>query len=132
VTLETTRDDLLLSVIRGNLAYLGDHLREVAQLVTLGRKAGISGGGARIRGMIEARRRWTGDFDYVFQPQSSLLGAAMLGQMYQARTQGERTVDHPQRAAAQTQPRAVSSERMVYSPRSAWLPAERSRINAGR
>lgn len=89
MTLETTRDDLLLSVIRGNLAYLGDHLREVAQLVTLGRKAGISGGGARIRGMIEARRRWTGDFDYVFQPQSSLLGAAMLGQMYLAREQGQ-------------------------------------------
>jgi hypothetical protein len=89
VTLETTRDDLLLSVIRGNLAYLGDHLREVAQLVTLGRKAGISGGGARIRGMIEARRRWTGDFEYIFQPQSSMLGAAMLDQMYLAGDRGD-------------------------------------------
>lgn len=85
MTLETTRDDLLLSVIRGNLAYLGDHLREVAQLVTLGRKAGISGGGADMRGMLAARRRWTGDFEYVFQYQSSMLGAAMLGQMYQDR-----------------------------------------------
>jgi transaldolase len=72
VTLETTRDDLLLSVIRGNLAYLGDHLRDVGGLVRLGQKIGISGGGASIRGMLEARRRWTGDFDYVFQPQSSL------------------------------------------------------------
>jgi hypothetical protein len=84
VTLETTRDDLLLSVIRGNLAYLGDHLRDVGGLVRLGQKIGISGGGASIRGMLEARRRWTGDFDYVFQPQSSMLGAAMLGQMYLA------------------------------------------------
>ena len=95
MTLETTRDDLLLSVIRGNLAYLGDHLREVAQLVTLGRKTGISGGGARIRGMIEARRRWTGDFEYVFQHHSSMLGAAMLGQMYQAGEMPEQRLAGP-------------------------------------
>jgi sugar (pentulose or hexulose) kinase len=87
LTLETTRDDLLLSLIRGNLKYLGDHLREVGGLVSLSRRIGISGGGAAIHGMLAARRRWTGDFDYVFQHQSSMLGAAMLGQMYQA---GER------------------------------------------
>jgi sugar (pentulose or hexulose) kinase len=82
VTLETTRDDLLLSLIRGNMQYLGGHLREVAGLVGLGRKVGISGGGAAIRGMLEARRRWTGPFEYIFQDQSSLLGAAILGQIH--------------------------------------------------
>jgi xylulokinase len=82
LTLETTRDDLLLSLIRGNLEYLGGHLREVAGLVQLSRKVGISGGGAGIRGMLEARRRWTGPFEYIFQDQSSLLGAAMLGQIH--------------------------------------------------
>jgi sugar (pentulose or hexulose) kinase len=82
VSLETTRDDLLLGLIRGNLAYLGEHLREVARLVSLGRRVGISGGGARIRGMLDARRRWTGDFEYLYQDQSSMLGAAMLGQIY--------------------------------------------------
>jgi xylulokinase len=82
MTLETTRDDLLLSLIRGNMQYLGGHLREVAGLVSLGRKVGISGGGAGIRGMLEARRRWTGPFEYIFQDQSSLLGAAMLGQIH--------------------------------------------------
>ncbi len=40
--------------------------------------------------IAEARRRWTGGFDYVFQPQSSLLGAAMLGQMYLAGKHGQR------------------------------------------
>ena len=65
LTLETTRDDLLLSIVRGNAAYLGGHLREVAGLVPVGRRVGISGGGATIRGMLEARRRWTGDFEYV-------------------------------------------------------------------
>ncbi len=84
LTLETTRDDLLLSLIRGNAMYLGGHLEEVAQLVPIGRRVGISGGGARIRGMLEARRRWTGDFEYVFQDQSSLLGAAILGQISQS------------------------------------------------
>ena len=84
LTLETTREDLLLSLVRGNADYLGGHLRELAELVPLGRRAGISGGGARIRGMLEARRRWTGDFEYVFQDQSSLLGAAILGQVSQS------------------------------------------------
>ncbi len=83
LALETSRDDLLLSLIRGNLQYLGGHLREVAGLVQLGQKVGISGGGAGIRGMLEARRRWTGPYEYVFQDQSSLLGAAMLGQIHQ-------------------------------------------------
>ena len=84
LTLETTRDDLLLSLIRGNAAYLGEHLRSVAGLVQVGRRIGISGGGSRIRGMLEARRRWTGDYEYVFQDQSSLLGAAILGRLYQS------------------------------------------------
>lgn len=85
LTLETTREDLLLGLIRGNATYLGGHLREVAGLVPIGRRVGISGGGARIPGMLEARRRWTGDFEYVFQDQSSLLGAAILGQLSQSR-----------------------------------------------
>lgn len=84
LTLETTRDDLLLSLIRGNAAYLGAHLKAVARLVSLGRTVGISGGGAMVRGMLDARRRWTGAFEYVYQDQSSLLGAAMLGQIYQS------------------------------------------------
>jgi sugar (pentulose or hexulose) kinase len=84
LTLQTTRDDLLLSVIRGNATYLGAHLRAVAELVQTGRRVGITGGGARIHGMLEARRRWTGDYEYVFQDQSSLLGAAILGQISQS------------------------------------------------
>lgn len=84
LTLQTTRDDLLLSLIRGNDIYLGAHLREVARLIPLNATVGISGGAARIAGTLEARRRWTGQFDYVFRDQSSLRGAAMLGQLFQA------------------------------------------------
>ena len=56
--------------------------REV--LVQVGHRIGISGGGARIRGMLAARRRWTGEYEYAFQDQSSLLGAAILGQISQS------------------------------------------------
>ena len=80
--LGTTREELLLAMVRGNLRYLGRHLEDVAELVPLNPVVGISGGAARISGMLEARRRWTGDFEYRFQDQSSMLGAAMLGQVY--------------------------------------------------
>jgi hypothetical protein len=83
VTLETTREDLLLSLIRGNAIYHGEHLKEVAGKVKLGRKVTTTGGGAKIRGYIEVKKRWTGDFDYEYRDESSLDGAAMLGQFYQ-------------------------------------------------
>jgi sugar (pentulose or hexulose) kinase len=83
VGLQTTREDLLLAMIRGNMRYLGEHIAQVAGQVPLNRQIGVSGGAARIAGMIGARERWTGRFDYVFQDQSSLLGAAMLGRVYQ-------------------------------------------------
>jgi sugar (pentulose or hexulose) kinase len=83
VTLETNRDAMLLSLIRGNAAYHGEHLREVGGMVKLGRRIVATGGGAAIRGYMDVKRRWTGDFEYVYQDQSSLLGAAMLGQIYQ-------------------------------------------------
>ncbi len=82
LALETTRDDMLAALIRGNYEYVGGHLAEVGRLMPLGRKVGISGGGAKMRGAIEARRRWTGDFEYLYQDQSSLLGAAMLGRFH--------------------------------------------------
>jgi sugar (pentulose or hexulose) kinase len=81
MTLETNREALLLSLIRGNAVYHGEHLREVGGMVKLGRRVITTGGGAKIRGYMEVKRRWTGDFEYEYQDQSSLLGAAMLGRM---------------------------------------------------
>lgn len=83
VSLQTSREDLLLAMVRGNLRYLGEHLEQVKALVPMNRTVGISGGAARIKGMLSARTRWTGDFEYRFQDQSSMLGAAMLGRNYQ-------------------------------------------------
>jgi len=85
LTLETTREKMLLGLIKGNAVYHGQHLREVAGLVKLGNKVMTTGGGVKIKGFLEAKKRWTGDFEYQFQDQSSLLGAAMLGHFYQTR-----------------------------------------------
>ena len=45
-----------------------------------------TGGGAKIPGYIDAKKRWTGDFEYEYTDQSSLAGAAILGQFYFAKT----------------------------------------------
>jgi sugar (pentulose or hexulose) kinase len=82
VSLETTREDLLLGLIRGNAAYHGEHLREVAGLVKLGRRVATTGGVAKIPRYVDAKKRWTGDFEYEYRDQSSLKGAAMLGRFY--------------------------------------------------
>jgi xylulokinase len=82
IHLGTSREGLLLAMIRGNLRYLGDHLEQVRTLLPVNHAVGISGGAARIEGMFAARARWTGDYEYVFQDQSSLRGAAMLAQVY--------------------------------------------------
>ena len=65
------------------LADVAGNLQEVAGLMKLGRKVMTTGNGAKIRGFLEVKKRWTGDFEYEFQDQSSVRGAAMLGQMYQ-------------------------------------------------
>jgi hypothetical protein len=49
LNLETTREKILLGLIRGNAVYHGENLREVAGLVKLGRKVMTTGGGARSR-----------------------------------------------------------------------------------
>ena len=85
LTLETTREKILLGLIKGNAIYQREHLKEVAELIKISRIVMTTGGGAKIRGFLEAKKRWTGDFEFRYQDQSSLLGAAMLGQFYQTK-----------------------------------------------
>ena len=80
--LETTREEMLLAVIRGNAAYSGSHLEEVGSMVPLGSRVAITGMGAMGDELRRARKRWFGDYDLVYQDQSSLLGAAMLGRYH--------------------------------------------------
>ncbi|MEN6338131.1 MAG: FGGY family carbohydrate kinase [Phycisphaerales bacterium] len=83
VTLETDRQRMLLGLLRGNLRYVGSHLKEVSQFIELKQPIITTGGGARIRGLDLLKRRWMAALEYRYQDQSSLLGAAMLGKMYE-------------------------------------------------
>jgi sugar (pentulose or hexulose) kinase len=81
LTLNTSREQLLLALVRGNFAREDDFLKEVASLVPLKKEVVTSGGAARIGNFLRAKRRWSGHFEHRFQEQSSLRGAAMLGSM---------------------------------------------------
>jgi sugar (pentulose or hexulose) kinase len=82
LTLETTREDMLLGLLKGNALYHKGNIEEVGQMVRLGRKIMTSGGASKIKYFLAAKKHWTGDFEMIYQDQSSLLGAAMLGQFY--------------------------------------------------
>jgi sugar (pentulose or hexulose) kinase len=82
LNLETNREKMLLGLLRGNLQYIGGHLKEVSEFIKLKNRIITTGGGARIRGMNLLKKLWMGDFEYEYQDESSLLGAAMLGKMY--------------------------------------------------
>ena len=74
-----------LGLIRGNAVYHGEHLKEVSRLVELNKNVLITGGAAKIKGYLDVKKRWTGDFEYEFQDQSSLLGAAKLVGFYRSK-----------------------------------------------
>jgi len=85
VTLETDRQRMLLGLLRGNLRYVGGHLKEVSRLIELKQPIITTGGGAKIQGMDLLKKRWMAAAEYRYLHQSSLLGAAMLGKMYKDR-----------------------------------------------
>jgi xylulokinase len=82
LTLETTREDMLLGLLKGNALYHRGNLEEVGRMVPLGRMIMTSGGASKIENFLAAKKRWTGDFELAYQDQCSLLGAAMLGQFH--------------------------------------------------
>jgi hypothetical protein len=69
-------------LLKGNALYHKQNIEEVGQLVPLGGKIMTSGGVSRIKHFLAAKKHWTGDFTFAYQDESSLLGAAMLGQFY--------------------------------------------------
>jgi sugar (pentulose or hexulose) kinase len=80
--LESTRDEMLLAVVRGNAMYSGSHLEEVGSHVALGRRVIAAGTGSKIDALMTARRRWFGDYEFEYRDQSSLHGAALLGHRF--------------------------------------------------
>jgi sugar (pentulose or hexulose) kinase len=81
LTRQTTRQEILASVIRGLCEYQKTHLEEVAQYLSLQRKIHITGGAVSST-IIKAKQKWMWDGEYVLEEQSSMKGAAMLGQKF--------------------------------------------------
>jgi len=82
LTLGTTREHMLLALIRSNALEQECHLREISRHIKINRSIAASGGVAAIGGMLKAKERWMTPYEFRYQEQSSLLGAAMLGQFY--------------------------------------------------
>jgi xylulokinase len=82
IDVNTTRDDFLMALLKGNNLYLASHLSEVSPVVKLKRNIKLTGGAGNIRNMEKVKRKWIGDYQFEYIEQSSLQGAAKLGKLY--------------------------------------------------
>ncbi len=81
LTAETTREELMAAMIRGLCRYQRDHLKEISIEVPLKRVIHVTGGAVN-PAIIQAKRKWMRDCDYVHEEESSMKGAALLGLKY--------------------------------------------------
>jgi xylulokinase len=82
IGVNTTRDDFLMAILKGNNLYLASHLSDVSAVVKLDSKIKLTGGAGNIRNMEKVRRKWIGEYQFEYIEQSSLQGAAKLGKLY--------------------------------------------------
>jgi xylulokinase len=81
LTQETSREELMAAMVRGLCEYQRDHLEDISAKIPLKGKILISGGAVN-PALIRAKRKWMRNCDYAFETESSLKGAALLGQKY--------------------------------------------------
>ncbi len=81
LTQETAREELLAALVRGLCEYQRENLREVSLEMSLADEILVSGGAVN-EALIRAKTRWMRNCRYRFETESSLKGAAMLGQKY--------------------------------------------------
>lgn len=82
IDVNTTRDDFLMAILKGNNLYLASHLSDIAKVLKPDNKIKLTGGAGNIRNMEKVRRKWIGDYQFEYIEQSSLQGAAKLGKLY--------------------------------------------------
>lgn len=82
IDVNTTRDDFLMALLKGNNLYLASHLSEVSPMVKLNPNIKLTGGAGNIRNMDKVKKKWIGDYRFEYIDQSSLQGAAKLGKLY--------------------------------------------------
>ena len=81
LTQETSREELLVALVRGLYEYQRENLKEVSIEMPLADEILVSGGAVN-DALIQAKKRWMRDCRYRFETESSLKGAALLGQKY--------------------------------------------------
>jgi sugar (pentulose or hexulose) kinase len=81
LTHETSREELLAAMVKGLCEYQREHLKEISLEMSLKDVILVSGGAVN-PSLLRAKKRWMRDCAYTFETESSLKGAAMLGQRY--------------------------------------------------
>jgi sugar (pentulose or hexulose) kinase len=81
LTQQTTREEILAAIVRGLCEYQKEHLEEIAKNIPLQNVVHMTGG-ATNPALMRAKSKWMRDCKYVYNEQSSMKGAAMLGQKY--------------------------------------------------
>ncbi len=78
ISAETTRDEIASAMVKGLCEYQRRHLELIGRDVPLADTICLSGGAVN-PSLVRAKERWYRDCRYVYNEQSSVLGAAMLG-----------------------------------------------------
>jgi len=81
LTQQTTREEILAAIVRGLCEYQKAHLDEIEKSVSLKNVIHVTGG-ATNPALIRAKSKWMRDCQYVYDEQSSMKGAALLGVKY--------------------------------------------------
>jgi xylulokinase len=81
LTRQTTRHEIMAALIRGLCEYQKAHIKEISGYLPLKKKIHITGGSVT-PAFIKAKRKWMWDAEYILEEQSSMKGAAMLGQKF--------------------------------------------------
>jgi len=81
LTQQTTREEILAAIVRGLCEYQKAHLDDIEKNVSLQNVIHVTGG-ATNPALIRAKSKWMRDCEYVYDEQSSMKGAALLGLKY--------------------------------------------------
>ena len=81
LTQETSREEMFAALVRGLCLYQREHLKEISLEVPLSDEISVTGG-ALNPSLIRAKAKWMRACRYVFEEQSSMKGAALLGRKH--------------------------------------------------
>jgi sugar (pentulose or hexulose) kinase len=81
LTQETSREEMLAAMVRGLCQYQQENLKEISSEMPLKNEILVSGGAVN-PSLIRAKKKWMRNCEYTIETESSLKGAAILGQKH--------------------------------------------------